>query len=96
MKTIFVLLAICATLALQFHFGVRKKMYLGAALPLIFLALFAYMSYAGKTFVFVGVGAKCIGALIIIWMIGYVKSNKYERETLERMKIKDISFIHKD
>jgi len=90
MKTFFVLLVTCGILALQFHFGLRKRMYLGAILPLIFLILFGAMSYEGKTLAYVGIGAGCIGALVVVWSMGYVKSSKYEKDELESMKKKDI------
>ena len=90
MKTMIVLLVTCGVLALQFYLGIRKRIGLGAVLPLIFLLLFAGMSFADKTLAFVGTGAGCIGALIAVWVMGYVKAGKYEKEELEKMKLKDI------
>jgi uncharacterized membrane protein len=90
MRTLLVLIITLIILAVQFHFGLRKKKLFGSILPIIMTMLFVYLSVSEKTTTYILTGVACIAAIIIVWVIGYAKSSKYEKETIDRMKAKDL------
>ena len=51
---------------------------------------FIAISFLEKTTQYIVTGIICIAAIIIVWFIGYVKSAKYEKSEIDRMKAKDI------
>ncbi len=90
MRTLIVLAITFAILAIQFHFGIRKRKLLGAIIPAIMAALFITISYTEKTTEYILTGIVCVAAILITWGIGYFKSAKYEKSELDKMKAKDI------
>ena len=90
MKALIDLVITFALLAIQFYWGVRKKV-LGAIFPLVMTALFITISFLEKTTEYAITGAICIIAIIIVWFIGYFKSTKYEKSEIDKMKAKDIN-----
>ena len=79
-----------AILAMQFYWGVRKKKVLGAIIPLVTTALFIAISFWKKTTEYITTGIICVAAMIIVWFIGYLKSAKYEKSEIDKMKAKGI------
>ena len=90
MKALLVLVITFAILATQFYWGVRKKKVLGVMIPLVMTALFLAISFLEKTAEYVITGIICTAAIMIVWFIGYLKSAKYEKSELDKMKAKDI------
>lgn len=43
-----------------------------------------------KTTEYVLTGLLCVAAILITWIMGYLKSAKYEKSALDKMKAKDI------
>lgn len=90
MKGIIVLVATLLLLALQFNFGLRKRKILGAIIPTIMAVLFIAISFLEKTTQYISTGFICVVALVAVCIIGYLKSAKYEKSELDKMKAKDI------
>ena len=90
MKALISLVITFAILAMQFYWGVRKKKVLGSIIPLVTTALFITISFLEKTTEYVITGIICVVAIIIVWLIGYFKSTKYEKSEIDKMKAKDI------
>ena len=90
MRTLLVLIIILIILAVQFHFGLRKKKVFGSMMPIIMTMLFVYLSVSEKTTTYILTGVTSIAAIIIVWTIGYIKSSKYEKDEIEHMKSKDL------
>lgn len=90
MKTLIVLVITLVILAAQFYWGVRKRKALGLMLPLAMTALFIAISILEQTTEYVVTGIVCVAAMVIVWVIGYCKSAKYEKSEMDKMKAKDI------
>ena len=90
MRALIVLAITFAILAAQFYWGIRKRKALGVIIPLVMTALFIAISFLEKTTQYVITGVICILAIVIVWFIGYVKSTKYEKSEIDKMKAKDI------
>lgn len=90
MGELLVLLITVAILAIQFHFGIRKRKLLGAIIPTIMVLLFILITCMEKTTEYVLTGLLCVAAILITWVMGYLKSAKYEKSALDKMKAKDI------
>lgn len=90
MKNLIVLLITAAMLAAQYQFGLRRKKLLGAVIPAVMAALFLGISVQENTAQDIPAGLACVLALIVVWKIGFFKSQKYEKDQLDKMKTKDL------
>lgn len=90
MRPAIVLLITAALLAVQYYFGLRKSALLGAILPGGLSGLFIAYSAMVGTANYLPSGIGCAVALVVVWWIGRVQSEKHEKEELDKMKTKDL------
>jgi len=88
--SIIVMVLTFVILVVQFNLGVKRKKILGAIIP-IFCSIILILGYnLEKDVSILRSGIIGVIAVIVVWGIGYLKSTKFEKEEIDKMKTKDL------
>jgi len=88
--SIIVMVLTIGVLVVQFNLGVKRKKILGAFIPIVCSIILILGYNMEKDISVLCSGIIGVIAIIIVWVIGRLKSSKYEKHEIDKMKTKDL------
>lgn len=88
--SIIVMALTIVVLVVQFNHGVKRKKILGAIIPIVCSIILILGYNMEKDILVLRSGIIGVIVIIIVWVIGYLKSSKYEKDEIDKMKTKDL------